>query len=205
MRYFLSFSLLLAVLSGTVYPVQNTTLPPRNPDPSFAKVPDTMDEFLELREKHAYTPEGGAAMFILSMIIFTQNEKLGKNCLTVTLDNSELIKSTGGYKGYETAPGFKYYISRLRDMPWIPFSYIQETSYSQGYALPEGMSTILFSANPYAQVGENTVKIFVSCTGADNPRPILLKKNDKGIWKVKDYSSLFVDVVHPVKPKSDDL
>lgn len=204
MRYALAGMMILAVL-GSSLSAYNAPLPPRNPDPSFAEIPTTLEQFLEIRERLAYTPEGGAAMFILSMMIFTQNEKLGRDCLTITMDNSQLIKSTGGYKGYEPAPGFSYSLTRLRDMPWIPFSYIEGTDPSQAYSLPQGMYTLRFSGNPFVQTGENTVRVFVDTTGDGEPRPVIVKRNDKGIWKVYEYTYLFYGVTQPARIKSDNL
>jgi hypothetical protein len=59
--------------------------------------------------------------------------------------------------------------------------------------------------NQYSDIDANTVKVFVKCTGADSPRPITLVKNDKGIWKAKEFSSLLVGIKAPPSNVKDDL
>jgi hypothetical protein len=36
------------------------------------------------------------------------------------------------------------------------------------------------------------VRLYVACSGGNLPRPLGLRKNDKGIWKITSLSSLFV-------------
>ncbi len=203
----LSYITLSLMLTATAFakPKIHDFLPVRSPDPVFSEIPQTLEAFLNLRDKLAYTPEGGATVFVIAMLVFTRNESLGKQCFTIALDNSQLMKNTGGYKGYSPTDGFKYYYSRLRDYPYIPFSYIQGTSPEQAYALPQSSFVCQYSTNPFAQPDENTVKLQISSTGTDSPRPITVVKNNRGVWKVKDFVSLFGTVSPPQKDRDDDL
>ena len=54
-------------------------------------------------------------------------------------------------------------------------------------------------------VGEDTAKMFVWSTGADSPRPVHLVKNNRGVWKAKNWNSLSVGVRAPVQVVDDDL
>ena len=54
-----------------------------------------------------------------------------------------------------------------------------------------------FSRNRYTEQSNGAMRIFIKCNGAASPRPITLKQNDKGIWKVSEFSSLFVGVAKP--------
>ncbi len=45
----------------------------------------------------------------------------------------------------------------------------------------------------------------MDCTGAATPRPVTLKRNDRGVWKAYEWSSLLVGVRPPVLKIEDDL
>ena len=179
--------------------------PVRHPDPVIDKIPETLDEFLAMRDKLSKTPEGGAATFIVAMIIYTQNEKLGNKCFTIALDKRNLQREIPGYKGYAPSRAFLYYMPLLRKYPWIPYSYVEGTSPEKGYKLQGKKFKFVFSPNQYDQYSEDNVKLFVSSTGGVRPRPINVVRNNRGIWKVKGYSSLFVGVTRPKKSEDDDL
>ena len=89
---------------------------------------------------------------------------------------------------------------------WMAHSYVLGTSHEQGYALPPSgpYQIMIDSTNPY-QPGAGMKKLFISCSGADSPRPITLKVNDKGLWKAHEWSSLQLGMRAPVVHKSDDL
>lgn len=48
------------------------------------------------------------------------------------------------------------------------------------------------------------MKVFVETFGV-KPRPITMVRNNKGIWKAKECSSVFVAVQPPAKAQQDDL
>ena len=85
----------------------------------------------------------------------------------------------------------------------IPNSYIQGSSPENGYSVKTPYE-FKYKSNPYSGDAETgPYKIFVFCSGADSPRPITLKKNDKGIWKASSWSSVLVGIKK--EPVSDDL
>ncbi|WP_167882958.1 DUF6935 domain-containing protein [Leptospira barantonii] len=46
----------------------------------------------------------------------------------------------------------------------------------------------------------------IRLSGADTPRPVTLKKNAKGVWKAREFSSLLVGIKKPAsKNPADDL
>jgi hypothetical protein len=57
---------------------------------------------------------------------------------------------------------------------------------------------------PGETVGD-TAKRFVHSSGADSPRPLTLRKNNRGLYKVTSWSSLQVGVRPPVETVDDDL
>ena len=53
-------------------------------------VPETIEDFIILRDEIAVTSSGGAAVFVLALYIYTLDEELGLQALTVTLVNDDL-------------------------------------------------------------------------------------------------------------------
>jgi hypothetical protein len=151
-------------------------------------VPASMEELVKLRDGIAKTPEGGAAVFLLAMIICGENRELGLQAFTLALDMDQLI--TGQvYKGYRPNTTWDDKWEQLRRYPFLGRIYVKGTIPDDEYALPSGPLTFtITAAEPQA---DGSVKVFVATTSGDWPRPFYLLKNDKGLWKVKDASSLF--------------
>jgi hypothetical protein len=170
----------------------------------FDKIPESVDEFLSLREKQGGTPEGSAALFVLAMKIYTVNQDLGLSCFTLILENNvnniadaKTSDEKGSYNGKKPSIKAHFFIDRLKTQSYLPDSYFFGTSWETGYALPDGKLTVLVSRNSYSETSDNDIKVFIYCTGTDSPRPIRMKKNTAGIWKASEYSSPFVDIKPP--------
>ena len=168
------------------------------------EVPKTVEKFVELRDKIATTPEGGAAVFLLSLKIYTDDPKFGKQCLVVAVDRGSL-QDGNVYKGFELLTSEMNTIKRqiIDKNRKLPNSYILGSSTENGYdvKLPYVFEFMSNPSSGDAQSG--SYKIFVKCSGADSPRPISLKLNNRGIWKADEWSSLLVGVKKP--PVDDDL
>jgi hypothetical protein len=172
----------------------------------LGKLPKTMDEFIALRNELAETPEGGAAVFVAATVVYSKNADLGTDMFTVALDRSRLRESAGGYKGFAPAGAFMSYPEQyIQSKPYIARSYITGTSPENGYTLPSPPLTVRVSRNKYSEQGNGDVKVFVQCSGADSPRPVTLRKNNRGIWKAVNVNSLFVGIRPPVETIDDDL
>lgn len=169
------------------------------------KIPGNEKEFLELRDRLSSTPEGGAAVFLVAMLAFSEDQKLGMKFFTIALDKNNLSEGNV-YKGYKPDSGVMYHIERLADpkRKRTPYSYISGTVSDDGYAasLPY---VFVITTNKYSVSGEGRVKVFVECSGAAYPRPISMRKNDKNIWKAYEISSMSLDVPMPSPNDKDDL
>ncbi|MBN2890328.1 MAG: hypothetical protein JXL97_00540 [Bacteroidales bacterium] len=169
------------------------------------KMPTTIDEFLEMRDNIANTPEGGATMFIIALKIYQENPELGAQCLVISADRTRL-QSGSVYKGFQLMPNdFSRIKSQLSQYPYVVNSYFKGATPENGYTFnfPTQMD---FSSNDYSgSVEEGDFKVFVQCYGADNPRPIRLIRNDKGYWKAKEWSSIIMGIRKPVEEIDDDL
>lgn len=162
-------------------------------------LPKDIDEFVQLRNQYSNTPEGGAAIFLLALKIYSDDEALGKQCLVVAVDRSALSNGDD-YKGYSISTGSMRFIkSQIMQNKKIPSSYIQGATPENDYAVS---LPYVYTFNRIDVNGEYA-KVFVKCYGADSDRPISLKKNNKGIWKATNWSSVIVGVKR--KPIDDDI
>ncbi len=166
-------------------------------------LPGTVEDLVVLRDRIATTPEGGAAILVLAFIAYAQDVALGTRFLTVALDQRELTDGPNGYKGKQ--PG-KAVLQNARDRigraPWIARSYVQGTGAANAYALPAGPWRLSGREQP-GDVAGDRAKTFVRSTGADTPRPVHLKRNERGHWKATNWSSLEVGVRAPAGPADD--
>ena len=167
------------------------------------KMPANVDEFLELRNNIATTPEGGASVFLVALKTYVENPDLGNQFLVIAVDRGSLQEGDT-YKGFSLGKSSMQLIkNQMAKNNKIPNSYIQGSTPENGYSV-KGPYEYKYKSNPYSGDPEKGLyKIFVFCSGADSARPISLKKNDKGIWKANNWSSVLVGIKK--EPVSDDL
>jgi hypothetical protein len=198
--------------SATAQESSNSNQRKDSTDVKVEKLPATADEFVAMRDQLATTPEGGAAMFVVALLKFAEDQNVGTDFLTISIDGKWLMDDKNGYKGKSV---LRLYMQNLRERiaekPYVARSYVQGTSPENEYVLPDYPITIkVFEQTGDADTNKangekgGMVKYFVYSTGADSPRPIQLKKNNRGLWKAYDWGSLLVGVRPPVK-KTDDV
>ena len=171
-------------------------------------VPTSIEEFLSMRNEVATTPEGGAVMMVVALMVYADDEQVGLQCLTVAVDQSRLMDGPKGYKGRQLANNNLQRIRlQIGGKEYMPNSYVQGTSPQNGYRLPDDPPYgFACSSNPYSgDASSGTYKVFVATSGAPTPRPVTVKVNDKGIWKASEWSSLIVGVQTPQETRADDL
>ena len=170
------------------------------------RFPESVEEFVALRNEIAHTPEGGAAMIILALLAYASDEEMGRQCLTVAVDRSGLQESPTGYKGWQLRTSrVQLLASQLAKQRYIPRSYIQGATPENQYTLPAPPVVLDLSHNRYSGDRDgDEFKVYVTCSGAASPRPITLRKNDRGIWKASEWSSLIVGIQAPPR-EPDDL
>jgi hypothetical protein len=168
-------------------------------------MPKTVDEFKALRDDLPKTPQGGVAAMIVAMTTYSDNAKLGTQFLTLAIDSDQLTNGQDGVSGKQPAAGvMRDFKDRNGAKPYVAKSAFQGTSPQTGYVLPSGPLTIKFKEQD-GDVKEAFAKIFVYTSGADAPKPMQLKKNDKGIWKAHEWSSFQGNCRPPEVKKVDDL
>ncbi len=170
-------------------------------------LPGSIEEFTALRNRIAVTPEGGAAMLVAALLLYAENRELGQQCLTVAVDSSSLQDGPHGYKGRQLLTKDLQRVElQVRGKEYLPRSYIQGATPANGYTLPALPYTVVCSDNAYSGDRQgDSYKVFVSSSGAASPRPVTLRRNDKGFWKATEWSSLVVGVQPPARRVADDL
>ncbi len=167
------------------------------------KLPVSTDEFIQLRNTIAQTPEGGVTMFLVAMKIYSMNPELGEKCFVLAVDRGSLT-SGNTYKGFSL---LKFDMQLIKNQMAkdknLTNSYIKGSSPNNSYKVKLPY-IFTYSTNSYSGDKEaGPYKLFVKCSGADSPRPITVKRNDKGIWKAVSWSSVLVGIKKV--PVSDDL
>ena len=170
-------------------------------------LPESVDEFVELRDRVATVPQGGAAMMVVALFAYVKDEMLGRQCLAVAASRERLEEGPKGYKGWQLRASDVWLLhTQIKGKEYVLRSYIEGTSPENDYELPESPYTFTFTDNPHSGDPERgSFKVFVDSSGASSPRPVTVKRNDKGIWKAYEWSTLIVGVEPPGQEVSDDL
>ena len=89
---------------------------------------------------------------------------------------------------------------------YIPRSYVKGATPENGYELPDPPYEFEFSDNPYSgDEEEGPYKVFVASSGAASARPMMVRRNNRGIWKAYEWSSLLVGIQEAETQEDDDL
>ncbi len=172
---------------------------------TIEKMPVSIDEFIDLRNKIATTPHGGAAIFVIALKMYAENPQIGIQALVISVDRKKLT-SGSSYKGFDID---RFAMSRIKEQvkqyPYIADSYFSGSNPENGYKaiFPAQMD---ISANPHSgDINSGHYKVFVRSSGADSARPISLQRNDKGLWKATEWSTIIMGIRNPIQEISDDL
>lgn len=176
----------------------------------ISSIPSNAEAFKTMRDQIAVTPEGGAAMFVLALKMWISNPNEGIKCLIMQREINDLQASNAAdsYSGYALgASEFSLTKSQLSRQPYIPSSYFVGATPSNNYQHAEADLELEITSNPYSgDLNAGKFKVFVKSSGADSPRPVMMVRNDKGLWKVKEYSSLIVGIRKSAnEERKDDL
>ena len=176
---------------------------------SINALPTSIETFIQLRDANSTTPQGAAATFAVASILYSMDVKLGLQALTTVIEGKWLTDGTNGYKGKQPSKidqqRFLERWSKSKGMDYVPRSYVQGTSPKNGYTIPAGPLLIQVREQTTSKESDTSYKMFVHSTGASSPRPVKLLKNDKGIFKASEWSSLTSGVAKPETATSDDI
>jgi hypothetical protein len=175
------------------------------PSVQIDQLPQSVEDFLTLQEQIAGTPQGGAAMMVVALLLYADDVTLGHACLTLAVDQDRLSEGDKGYGGWQLRGRQRQLIrTQIGSQPHIPRSYFEGTCPENGYQLPPSPYELSFSDNPYSgDIEAGTYKVFVGCSGAASPRPVMTRRGASGLWKACEWSSLLVGVRKPEPPAVD--
>jgi hypothetical protein len=170
-------------------------------------LPQSVEGFIALRDQVAQRPQGGAAMMVVALLMYAEDEDLGRQCLAIAVDRDKLSEGPKGYEGWQLRASDIWLLhSQIKGKPHIPRSYVKGAIPENGYRLPAPPYVFEFSDNPHSGDPETGMyKVFVTSSGASSPRPVTVKRNDQGIWKAYEWSTLIVGVQEPDQEIADDL
>jgi hypothetical protein len=170
-------------------------------------LPHSIEEFLALRDEVAKEPQGGAAMMVVALFTYVEDEMLGRQCLAIAASRERLEEGPKGYKGWQLRASDVWLLhTQIKGKDYVLKSYVKGTSPENGYELPAPPYEFTFNENPHSgDPGMGTYKVFITSSGASSPRPVTVKRNDEGIWKAYEWSTLIVGVEPPGQEVSDDL
>lgn len=138
------------------------------------------DEFLKLQASLATTVEGGAAAFLLALFLRRTDETLGATCLAETVFSSCLWVGNPGAELVRRA------LQRI------------DKQLHANPGLPQMPWTVTLTTNPYSgDADQGLIKLFVVCAGANSPRPVTLERQEDGLWKASEWSSLLMGIRRP--------
>lgn len=176
-------------------------------DVEIPAIPGNAEEFAQWRDQIATTPEGGAAATVAALMAFSKDEKLGLQCLTLMLDQRN-VGNGDVIKGHAPIGAIMYHVNRISgyDMwPYLAFAYVKGGTAENNYAVSPPYTVVTSRQRNSGSDASGEVQVFLNCDGF-RPRPISLHRNDKGIWKAYEMSSLFLNVSPPASSKPvDDL
>ena len=191
----LTLTLLFALLLCTVASADEVTV----------TVPESAEQFIELRDKLASTPEGGAACFVAALLAFSKSEEVGLQCLTLAIDQRN-VGSGNVYKGYAPIGSVMYHVNRISGYqmwPYLGYAYIKGSKASNNYVVSDPLVVDMYRQKNSGSDSSGQVKVFVNTDGF-RARPVTLKRNDKGVWKAYEFSSLMLNVNPPASRTPKD-
>ena len=148
-----------------------------------------IDDFIDEQNDVATTPQGGALMFVQALIEYSKGTKLGKEEMTNAIFEDDLVDS-------DLSDMDKYRLERVKE--FMARSYIDGTSPDDCYAIPDEDQVRLAFRDQDKYVGSiesGQYKVFIYSGDAElTARPLTLKRNSDGIWKVIEFSSLTLPV-----------
>ena len=145
----------------------------------FRSVPKTLEELKALPEASLDTPFKAAALAILALCNYKDNEE-------------EMYKMLDFLNGPEAVTPFtKQFIrDRLKGKEYVVTSFFKGADKANGYT-PSEPYTIDVSSNPYSFDNENYATLWLTSAGADSPRPIALRlKPSTGEWFIREIQCL---------------
>lgn len=133
---------------------------------TFQSLPKNVAEMMELPESDLSTPFKTAALTVLALNRYSESPE---DCLGML----EFLNGPREISGYDK----QFLRDRIKTKEYVPRSYFKGTTPQNDYT-PSQPYQISVSDQIYSYVNEGYVKLFITSSGADTPRPIVLRQKD---------------------------
>ena len=184
---------------------------------TIPKIPTSVQEFLKLRDDLGNGPEAATALYGVSMLVFTRNENLGRQCMVISMDKSCLEKAANAsrpdaYKGFilkKTDRLMTMFLDRLQKYPDIANCLLFNSTRANRYdPSSDGMKLMYKIRDCSVQETKGDLcNRAIWKQYAKLPAGFQLHRNTRGVWKVKKCNPLCAPPAPPkiVEDDGDDL
>lgn len=155
---------------------------------TFEALPKTVEELKSLPEADLSTPFKTAALTVLALIRYAESVE---DCHAML----EFLNGPREMSAYDK----QFLRDRLREKDYVPKSYLAGTNPQNDYT-PSQPYRISVSDQVYSYVNEGYAKLFMTSSGADTPRPIVMRQKDDKWYMWEQF--LLPDIRKPAS-KSD--
>lgn len=146
---------------------------------TFNSLPKNVQELKQLPEAKLKTPYETAALTVLAL---TRYEESPEDCIEML----NFLKGPEEVTTYEK----QFIRERLNGKFYKTFSFFKGTRPDNNYT-PTKPYTITVSSNPYSFDSANWATLYLTSSGADNPRPVKLReKPSTGEWFLNEIQFL---------------
>ena len=159
---------------------------------AHAELPKTLEEFQAQVGAQANDPKLAVRLFMDGIHVYLSGEKdLGK----------QFIMEMSRYKEWNESQ-HRMLLERMDSMPHIYRSYAEGATPENHYEMDPQSYELVYSGEvnlkPYDDKPEGDfAKLFIRSGGADAPRSLTLQRNNAGLYKVYEFSSLNLDIRPP--------
>ena len=156
---------------------------------TFAKLPESLEEFKALNEASLDDPYNTAALTVVALCVYAADKNIGIEILN-------FLKGPRPLSNLE----IQFIDDRLRDgKTYVPFSYFKGAKPENDYT-PDQPYTVIVESNAYSDANKGYMKLLIRSGGADTPREVQLRMKGDGQWLLWE-QFLLPDIR---KPKSSD-
>ncbi|MDQ7020169.1 MAG: hypothetical protein Q9M33_13530 [Robiginitomaculum sp.] len=139
----------------------------------------------------AQSPEAAATVFIAALITYQHDKTIARNCMARIVDNNYL---SNGKLSHDLEYLIEVGIDRHAE---IARSYVDGAVPDNGYSLPNGPWVIRFTRDQRFDLGKGQYRVKVYTSGQPSSRPITMRRDENGHYRINEASTLFVGVAAP--------
>ena len=138
---------------------------------TFAKLPESLEEFKALPEASLDDPYKTAALTVVALCVYAADKNIGIEILN-------FLKGPRPLSNLE----IQFIDDRLRDgKTYVPFSYFKGAIPENDYT-PNEPFTLEIESNSTSAVNDGYMKLILKSCGADNSRNLTLRMKGDGRW-----------------------